>query len=696
MKVFILAGGSGSRLWPLSRSLYPKQFIQLEAFDNLSFFQSTLHRAIQLVSFEDIYIITNESYKFHCLNQSKEIWIYLPEDHILIEPCAKNTLAAISYGLSHIDDHDVAVFFPSDHVIEDDALLFDMIDQCQDKACESLVLFGIKPSSPHSWYWYIGLENAWNWPFNVTEFKEKPDTDTAKHYIQKWYYRNSWIFMFNKEVFFAELKEHNLVYYDLFSLVEKDIHTFHNLPDLSVDYGLLEKSDNVFVWTLDLYWTDLWSFDAFDEYFKRVWIVNQQVLNLSGGDNFVLSDVDNKKISLIWLDDVIVVDTADALLISKKWQTQQVKEVVQMYKENGLTITDSWKKIYRPWWYYSLLDEEIWFKTLRLTILPWKWISSQVHFQRSEHWVVVWWKAKLTVGERESFLSSWDSSSVAKWQRHRLENCGDTALHIIETQMWNMLGEEEDIVRLKDVKLIALDMDGTLAQSKSPIDEPMASLLIKLLEKYSIAVISGGDYPQFEKQLIPSFAGVDQWLLSKLYLYPTSGTKFYTYIDWSFQKIYSDDLTEDEVRRSTACLLDATTRLGLIPSQQYGELIENRWTQITFSALWQQAPYELKKTWDPHFEKRKRVLEIVQPLLPDLSVGMWGATSIDITKKWIDKSYAIDRLKEELHLRVEDMIFVWDALMEGGNDFAVKKTGVRCIETSWPEETYDILRQFVF
>ena len=242
-------------------------------------------------------------------------------------------------------------------------------------------------------------------------------------------------------------------------------------------------------------------------------------------------------------------------------------------------------------------------------------------------------------------------------------------------------------------KLIAFDLDWTLAESKSSLDKEMSILLTNLLNKYNVAIISGWDYPQYLKQVIPFITDKD--LLEKLYLYPTCWTKAYIYKDWEFKKLYSEDLEKNEIENAIESIELAIKEFKLNPEKIYWELIENRWTQITYSALWQEAPYEIKKSWDPDFEKRKLIKSFIEPLLPNLSISMWWSTSIDITKKWIDKAYAIEKLKKQLNINENEMLFIWDALMEWWNDYAVMKTWVECIETNWPEQTKKIIQNLI-
>lgn len=233
-------------------------------------------------------------------------------------------------------------------------------------------------------------------------------------------------------------------------------------------------------------------------------------------------------------------------------------------------------------------------------------------------------------------------------------------------------------------KLIIFDLDGTLAESKSSLDAKMSALLHDLLGIVKVAVISGGDWPQFEKQLLSSLPH-DQ-LLANLSLLPTCGTKFFGYEgDW--KKIYSEDFTSDEKEKITSSLKKAVAEAGFKIERVWGEAIEDRGSQITFSALGQQAPLEEKDKWDPDFAKRKKIKEVLDTLIPEFSVRMGGSTSIDVTKPGIDKAYGIRKLRDRLGISVKDMIFIGDALFVGGNDYPAVEAGVVSIPVRGPSET---------
>lgn len=233
-------------------------------------------------------------------------------------------------------------------------------------------------------------------------------------------------------------------------------------------------------------------------------------------------------------------------------------------------------------------------------------------------------------------------------------------------------------------KLIVYDLDGTLAESKSALDTEMSALLHDLLGIVKVAVISGGDWPQFEKQLISNLPQ-DQRLMN-LSLLPTCGTKYFQYTgDW--KRIYAEDFTADEKAKIISSLNKALAVAGFKPEKVWGEVIEDRGSQVTFSALGQQAPLEEKEKWDPDFTKRKKIKAILDTFIPEFSVRMGGSTSIDVTKPGIDKAYGIGKLRDLLGISLNEMIFIGDALFPGGNDYPVKEAGVVSISVRGPKET---------
>jgi phosphomannomutase len=241
-------------------------------------------------------------------------------------------------------------------------------------------------------------------------------------------------------------------------------------------------------------------------------------------------------------------------------------------------------------------------------------------------------------------------------------------------------------------KLVVFDLDGTLAPSKSSIDPEMAGLLNKLLGSIKVAVISGGNWPQFQKQVLSHLA--DDQHLKNLSMLPTCGTQFYKY-DGSWEKLYAEDFTDEQRDKIISSLKKAIDESGLKAEKVWGDAIEDRGSQITFSALGQEAPLEEKEKWDPDFTKRKKMKAILDPLIPSFSVRLGGATSIDVTKPGIDKAYGIRKLRDILGIAIAEMIFVGDALFPGGNDYPAEQAGVVSIRVRDPQETKRVIETII-
>jgi phosphomannomutase len=242
------------------------------------------------------------------------------------------------------------------------------------------------------------------------------------------------------------------------------------------------------------------------------------------------------------------------------------------------------------------------------------------------------------------------------------------------------------------MKIIVFDLDDTLAESKCKVTRSMSRALKRLLKRFDVAVISGGAWPQFQSQLV-SMLTLTKKEAKRLYLFPTSGTSFYRSSDGKeWKRIYCESLAEEEVRKITGAFNEVLANPGIdLPEKTWGDRIENRGTQVTFSAMGQEAPVEEKKKWDPTFGKRLVLIEKLLQLIPEFDIKAGGSTSIDVTRKGVDKGYGILQMEKHLGINRRDILFVGDALFPGGNDYAVKQLGVKCIETSGPEHTYKII-----
>ena len=242
-------------------------------------------------------------------------------------------------------------------------------------------------------------------------------------------------------------------------------------------------------------------------------------------------------------------------------------------------------------------------------------------------------------------------------------------------------------------QLVAFDLDGTLAESKQAVQEPMANALADLLNVANVAVISGGDWPQFEKQVASRM--LPRANLDKLWLMPTTGTKLYTHKDGVWSPVYAE-LFDDETKKKILTEFDASLEAtGFVPEQTWGERIEDRGSQITFSALGQQAPIEAKEHWDPKFEKRKVIQADLKKRLPGLSINMGGATSIDITREGVDKAYGLKKLRDASGIPLDAMMFIGDAIFPGGNDYPAKELGLDTVRVRDPQETIAVIEGIV-
>ena len=457
----ILAGGSGTRLWPLSRKIHPKQFISL--VNETSLFQDTLTRLPKEAL--DPIVICNEDHRFLVAEQAREINVTL--NCIILEPIGRNTAPAIALAaIKVLNDFEnpILIVLAADHKIENKSAFHDAI-KIAHKLAENnkLVTFGIIPKSAETGYGYIEIEKKDKAEyFDIKSFVEKPNKKNAINFLNSGNYLwNSGMFMFNASIYLSELnkfepeiltsckKSLSNEFKDL-EFIRIDKKEFCKSPNQSIDYAVMEKTNKAKVVPLDAGWSDVGSWDA---------LMDSKIKDSLG--NVVEGDVtlDQVKNSYLYstsrlvaasnIADLIVIDTQDALLVTTRDNSLSIKNIVKKLKKNKRTEIENHRKVYKPWGYYDSIDTGYNFQVKRILVNPGAKLSLQKHLHRSEHWVVVSGVAKITCGKKIYNLEKNQSTYIPKGEIHRLENIESYPLEIIEVQTGNYLGED-DIIRLKD------------------------------------------------------------------------------------------------------------------------------------------------------------------------------------------------------------------------------------------------------
>ncbi len=461
----VLSGGVGSRLWPLSRGMYPKQLLPL-VDDGVSMLQQTVLRAQGIDSVKAPIIVCNEEHRFMVGEQLNQVGV--DQARIILEPEGRNTAPAIALAAfaAAIDDPDeVLLVMPADHVVLDGAAFKQAVEKAMLIAAKGdLVTFGIVPSSPETGYGYIRSgESSQDGAFTVADFKEKPDQATAQRYLDEGgYYWNGGIFVFTASAYLTELKKFAPDVYeaaeaamvgqrDDLDFIRINEDAFSESPNISVDYAVMEKTSKAKVIPLNAGWSDVGSWAA-------LWEVSEKDSN----GNALIGDVlthdttnthiysESKLVSAVGVDNLVIVETADAVMVANKGDSQNVKEIVKKLKSENRSQVSHHRKVYRPWGWYDSVDSGDRFQVKRIQVKPGARLSVQMHYHRAEHWVVVKGTAEVLNGNETILLRENESTFIPIGTTHALRNPSESQpLEIIEVQSGSYLGED-DIVRIED------------------------------------------------------------------------------------------------------------------------------------------------------------------------------------------------------------------------------------------------------
>jgi mannose-1-phosphate guanylyltransferase len=430
-------------------------------FDKNSLFQKTVKRN-ENVS-DSFIVITNSDQYFIALDQLEEVGFNkfnVNNTKFLLEEMGKNTAAAIAFAALESDENEILFITPSDHLIKNEEKYIEAVHSAKELAKEGyLITFGIEPNEPNTGYGYIEADG-----YDVIKFHEKPDLETAEKYLQNnttnhslsttRYYWNSGMFMFKAGVYLEELKKYSpKVYEEVLKSYEKRqivndnqirLKNMQNIPDISIDYAVMEKSEKIKVIPSNFEWNDVGSFDSLVEE-----ISSQKAIECESKNNFYYTDSDKKVIATIGLEDFIVIDTKDALLITKKRKSQKVREIVNKLKAIHYPLFTTHLIVHRPWGTFENLIDEDGYKIKRIIVKPGKRLSLQKHFHRNEHWIVVSGTAEVQVGDEKKLVRPNESTYIKMGEVHRLSNPGKIPVILIEAQVGEYTGED-DIIRIED------------------------------------------------------------------------------------------------------------------------------------------------------------------------------------------------------------------------------------------------------
>ncbi|ERB41400.1 TPA: mannose-1-phosphate guanylyltransferase/mannose-6-phosphate isomerase [Legionella pneumophila subsp. pneumophila] len=462
----ILAGGSGTRLWPLSRQNFPKQFLKLNG--ELSLIQQTMKRAMGLPGNQTI-IVSNDAHYFICQDQLKD---FNAQTTYLLEPCARNTAPAIAcaahYLANTVGKDAVMLVLPSDHWIADDEIWLAAMLEGGQFASENnaIVTFGIKPDSPKTGYGYIEAGTTlFSNIKQVLSFREKPDAHSAAQFVSKGnYFWNSGMFICRAGVYLEELEQFEANIYQFsqqaltlaqhhHDFLRLDLDCFSQCKEESIDYAIMEKTDKAVVIPISIQWSDLGCWTAVADANKQDEQGNTLIGNVIAQDSHnCLINSEELLVTTVGIQDQIIVATSDAVLVADKRYSQQVKDLVHSLRKDHPHLTQDHQRVPRPWGYYEVLAEGTSFKVKRLMVKPGAKLSLQTHQHRAEHWVIVGGEAEVVNGNNTFRLSKNQSTYIPKNALHRLSNPHNEPLYVIEVQSGSYLGED-DIKRFDDIYL---------------------------------------------------------------------------------------------------------------------------------------------------------------------------------------------------------------------------------------------------
>ena len=453
----ILCGGSGTRLWPLSRKLYPKQFISLVNDNTL--FQNTILRLPKEVA--NPIVVCNEEYRFLAAEQLRQINKH--SNNIILEPISKNTAPAIALAALSAGNDTLLLVLPADHVIEDEEYFNKLVLKAMPLAKSGkLVTFGIVPTKAHTGYGYIKSGRKLDIGFVVDQFMEKPSTQHAKKYFESGeYYWNSGIFLFNSSRYLEELNKFRPNIYQAcknsmqgaksdFNFLRVDKARFEECPRESVDFAVMENTADAVVIPMDAGWSDvgswssLWDITNKD---KNGNVIHGDVIIHNSNNSFIRSD--DKMVAAIGVDNLVIAATKDVVMIANKDNAQDVNIIAKELQDSKRNEWETHREVYRPWGKYDLIDYGNRYQVKKITVKPGAALSLQKHQHRAEHWIVVIGTAKVTKGEKTFLLAENESVYIPIGVVHALENPGESDLELIEIQSGAYLGED-DIIRLQD------------------------------------------------------------------------------------------------------------------------------------------------------------------------------------------------------------------------------------------------------